>query len=86
MAKITFLVKIFCYKLVGNHVKTLLHVCFFPYSSNIFENFDQKVPKKCKKGDVLALFSQDFHKYCVNQKFEKPVPRVDMRKKKKNAA
>ena len=49
---------------------------------NIFENFDQKVPKNTKKVIFwqkimfFDFFGQNFQKYCLIQKFEKTVPRV----------
>ena len=48
--------------------------------SNIFENVDQKVPKKgifWQKIMFFDFFGQSFQKYCLIQKFEKKnVPRV----------
>ena len=44
---------------------------------NIFENYDQKVPKNAKKVIFwqkimfLDFFGQNFQKYCPIQKFEK---------------
>ena len=61
-------------KLLKNHVKTLLYKQFFPIFDlgNIFDNFDQKVPKNGKKVIFFfAFFSQNFQKYCLLEKFEK---------------
>ena len=47
---------------------------------NIFENFDQKVPKKVifwqKIMFFFDFFGQNYQKYYLIQKFEKTVPRV----------
>ena len=49
---------------------------------NIFENFDQKVPKNAKKvifwqkSCFLTFLVENFQKYCLIQKFEKKKKKV----------
>ena len=82
-------------KLLENHVKnTSLGMFFFFFLiinlGNIFENFDQKVPKKwfffCKISCFFDFFGQNFSKILPNSKIwkKKTQNKTKQNKKKKN--